>query len=299
MESRPQYTPRYLISLLLLTACFFPTIASAQDFLCDATQPSTNQLPVLDSRCPIGQGLWGDKKPKQTHSHFWIQCGLLRETLSVDAAKPLYKKIATDVWLKPESKGTRCLIGPYTEYKHAYEDLLRVRQLPAYKKAFIRDVKKTGTMPATKKVTTSTHHKRMRFLAEEPIKPKRVVIERRQPAKPRKTVNVDIRRRTQVGKLEYVVPYVSEKEAQFYMENNQPWIRLDYESAERMCSKIKMRLATTEEWQALLAANVMEKNAWPMNLPYWGWHKKGLFTNGNTNTLQGGALLNVICVGKH
>lgn len=296
MERRPQYTSRScLLSLLLLATSFSSFTVNAQDFLCDATQPSANHLPVLDSRCPIGQGLWGDRKPKQTHSHFWIQCGLMRKGLSVDAAKPLYQKITTDVWLKPEGKATRCLIGPYTDYNKAHQDMLRVRQLPGYQKVFIRDVKKASNVVTPTKAVVSTRHKRMKFLAEEPVTAKRVVVERQQP-KPKKTLNVEIRRRVQVGKLEYVIPYVSEKETQFYMDRNQPWIRLSYDKAEHMCSNIRMRLVTTEEWQQLLAANVMDKNQWPMNLPYWGWHKKGLFTNGNTNALKGSALLNVVCV---
>lgn len=35
--------------------------ALADEYLCDATQASTNELPVLKNDCPIGDGLWGKR----------------------------------------------------------------------------------------------------------------------------------------------------------------------------------------------------------------------------------------------
>ncbi|MCX8759442.1 SPOR domain-containing protein, partial [Vibrio parahaemolyticus] len=41
---------------------------------------------------------------------------------------------------------------------------------------------------------------------------------------------------------------------------------------------------------------VMEKNKWPLQLPYWGKDKKGLFADREPNQLTGTSLLNVMCV---
>ncbi|WP_325205784.1 SPOR domain-containing protein [Vibrio sp. 03_296] len=44
-------------------------------------------------------------------------------------AKPLYKQITTDVWMKPENKAYRCLIGPYQSFAQASKDLKQVKKL--------------------------------------------------------------------------------------------------------------------------------------------------------------------------
>ncbi|WP_325205785.1 hypothetical protein [Vibrio sp. 03_296] len=50
---------------LMAALCFFgvATPAAAEGFLCEATQASTNELPMLDKACPIGECL-GKKRPK-------------------------------------------------------------------------------------------------------------------------------------------------------------------------------------------------------------------------------------------
>ena len=80
------------------------------------------------------------------------------------------------------------------------------------------------------------------------------------------------------------------------MEQGKPWSRLDFDSAELVCNQVNMKLMTEKQWQSILSSKVMEKQNWPMHLPYWGADKKGLFTNGNVNQLKGSSLLNVMCV---
>ncbi|MEI8633736.1 hypothetical protein P4S72_19945 [Vibrio sp. PP-XX7] len=81
----------------------------------DATQASTQELPLLDRTCPIGRGLWGKGIPRKTDSTFWIQCGIYRKPMPLKQAKILYQNISTDVWMKPEAANYRCLIGPYDQ----------------------------------------------------------------------------------------------------------------------------------------------------------------------------------------
>lgn len=136
------------LSLGLLAACAqFASPVLADDFLCQASQASNKELPVLEQSCPIGKGLWGKKMPQGGNDFFWIQCGLLPKPMSLAKAKPIYGKITTDVWMKPEQKGYRCLIGPYTEFAKASQDLQRVKTLSTYKEAFIRVVGKGTSEP--------------------------------------------------------------------------------------------------------------------------------------------------------
>ncbi|HHC6787777.1 TPA: SPOR domain-containing protein, partial [Vibrio parahaemolyticus] len=126
---------------LLLCAQFSAPVL-ADDFLCQATQASDKELPMLEKSCPIGQGVWGKKVPQGGNDFYWIQCGLLPKPMPLAKAKPIYSKITTDVWMKPETKGYRCLIGPYTEFSKASADLRGVKTLSNYREAFIRVVGK-------------------------------------------------------------------------------------------------------------------------------------------------------------
>ncbi|WP_230389379.1 SPOR domain-containing protein [Vibrio nitrifigilis] len=297
MERHHKVTQALLLSLIVIAAPLYSSLVSAQSFLCDAKQTSSNALPVLDKSCPIGDGLWGDRTPKHKGSQFWIQCGMMRDHLSLEKAKPLYRKITTDVWLKPENNGVRCLIGPYEDYKKAKADMLRVRTLPNYKKVFIREVSQKGkTMkaPAMVKKAPQTMTKMMAVEKKVPAKRVPVTAPVTKPIEPQN--KIQIRRQAQVGKLNFAVPYINDDKIQFYMDQDLPWNRLDYDHAEKTCSRINMRLATELEWRDLLQSGVMQKERWPINLPYWGWNHRGLFMNGKTNNLKGTSLLNVLCV---
>ncbi|MFG0887396.1 SPOR domain-containing protein [Vibrio sp. CJQ_6] len=306
----PKVTHRVLLSLSCCAVPFVTLPAHAKDFLCDATQASSQQLPVLDKACPIGQGLWGNSAPKGKESNFWIQCGLLAEPLSVDKAKVLYQNMSTDVWMKPEVKGQRCLIGPYTDYAKAKRDLAGVRSVPGYKEAFIREVRKSGsvTAPVAKKTATSAPRtpaaapKKVTQpapvqAAPAPVKATATVPSQTRPTPP-KAANGDVllRHQTTLNGLTYAVPYTMADNVQFYMEHNLAWNRLSYDGAEKLCRSQGMRLSTEEEWKQLLNSKVMENEQWPVYLPYWGFNKKGLFTNGKITNLKGTSLLNVLCV---
>ncbi|MDE1309795.1 SPOR domain-containing protein [Vibrio aestuarianus] len=282
------------LTLLALPAFFQPVWA--EDFLCDATQASTNQLPVLDKACPIGQGLWGKQKPKSQSSNFWIQCGVLSKPLPLQKAKLFYAHISTDVWLKPEANTYRCLIGPYTDYAQAQKELPLIQKVPGYKEAFIREVQRSNGQAAAS--------------VQKPKAPAPVATKKPQ-AKPKaqpKTLaevpkaqataasNMTIRLSATTNGIEYQVPHITSGDDQFYMEHGLAWNRLSYDSAEKTCATLNMRLATEEEWQRLLDSKLMKSDQWPMHLPYWGWGKKGLFTSGKVSQLKGSSLLNVICV---
>ncbi|EJC6862580.1 SPOR domain-containing protein [Vibrio parahaemolyticus] len=312
---------------LLLCAQFSAPVL-ADDFLCQATQASDKELPMLEKSCPIGQGVWGKKVPQRGNDFYWIQCGLLPKPMPLAKAKPIYSKITTDVWMKPEAKGYRCLIGPYTEFSKASADLRGVKTLSNYREAFIRVVGKGSdnsvkqTQPSSKPTPVAKPN-----VAPKPVAP--VVASRpdteafkasatkttaqpvtaKEPkpstttkpvakAKPAPSVKgngeVEVRLRASLHGKTYVVPYLLDN--QFYMEYGKPWNRLNYESSQQTCQQLGMSLATATEFKALRDSGVMEKNKWPLQLPYWGKDKKGLFADREPNQLTGTSLLNVMCV---
>lgn len=299
-------TLRVTSSLTVLVSLVLSQPAWAEDFLCDATQASVDQLPILDKACPIGQGLWGKQKPKGQSSTFWIQCGVLNNPLSLPQAKAFYAHISTDVWLKPEAKTYRCLIGPYTDYEQVKKELPLIQQIPGYKEAFIREVakgraqlgspiKKATTVQETsaaKQITKKSLPKPKVEMTSSPLSTKQST----KVSAPNVPPTVEVRLSTTTNGLQFVVPYLRSSDEQFYMEHGLAWNRLSYDVAEKTCQQMTMRLATEEEWQRLLDSKQMDSNQWPMHLPYWGWSQKGLFTNGKVSQLKGSSLLNVICV---
>ncbi len=298
---------------LIAASLLVSSQVSAESVLCDATQASTNQLPQLEQSCPIGKGVWGSKAPKRHSDNelFWVQCGLLNKPLSLNRAKPLYEKISTNVWMKPEGGDYRCLIGPYSTFSDARKDLAQVRKVPGYGEAFIRmvDKSKTSSQPIVAKPAEPKMVK-----PKAPVKPKPAPkpVAAKQAAAvtsaaaiqtlPSGNANsdndleIEIRVTANVAGSQYAIPYLLDHQQQFYMEQGKPWSRLDYDSAELVCNQVNMKLMTEKQWQSILSSKVMEKQNWPMHLPYWGADKKGLFTNGNVNQLKGSSLLNVMCV---
>ncbi|MFA0508857.1 MULTISPECIES: SPOR domain-containing protein [unclassified Vibrio] len=298
---------------LIAASLLVSSQVNAESVLCDATQASTNQLPQLEQSCPIGKGVWGSKAPKRHSDNelFWVQCGLLNKPLSLNRAKPLYEKISTNVWMKPEGGDYRCLIGPYSTFSDARKDLAQVRKVPGYGEAFIRmvDKSKTSSQPIVAKPAESKA-----VTPKAPVKPKPAPkpVAAKQAAAvtsaaaiqtlPSGNANsdndleIEIRVTANVAGSQYAIPYLLDHQQQFYMEQGKPWSRLDFDSAELVCNQVNMKLMTEKQWQSILSSKVMEKQNWPMHLPYWGADKKGLFTNGNVNQLKGSSLLNVMCV---
>ncbi|POF55765.1 SPOR domain-containing protein, partial [Vibrio vulnificus] len=158
-------------------------------------------------------------------------------------AKPLYKQITTDVWMKPENKTYRCLIGPYQSFAQASKDLKQVKKLGNYREAFIRVVKPHS---AVKPVTASKEQKAITKPTAPKTQPKvPVAANKPMPAPAQATLattpvkrgnddssSIDIRKSAELKGRTYVVPYLMDDEHQFYMEHNQAWNRLDYSSAE-------------------------------------------------------------------
>ncbi|MGF1825665.1 SPOR domain-containing protein [Vibrio splendidus] len=298
---------------LIAASLLVSSQVNAESVLCDATQASTNQLPQLEQSCPIGKGVWGSKAPKRHSDNelFWVQCGLLNKPLSLSRAKPLYEKISTNVWMKPEGGDYRCLIGPYSTFSDARKDLTQVRKVSGYNEAFIRmvDKSKTSSQPIVAKPAEPKMVK-----PKAPVKPKpapkpvaakqaaAVTSAAAIQALPSGNANsdndleIEIRATANVAGSQYAIPYLLDHQQQFYMEQGKPWSRLDFDSAELVCNQVNMKLMTEKQWQSILSSKVMEKQNWPMHLPYWGADKKGLFTNGNVNQLKGSSLLNVMCV---
>ncbi|KJY79883.1 hypothetical protein TW74_07620, partial [Vibrio nigripulchritudo] len=130
--------------------------ALADEYLCDATQASTNELPVLKNDCPIGDGLWGKRGPSRSAELFWIQCGILDKPLALRKAKTVYQRISTDVWMMRYGKEYRCLIGPYDDYATALKEWRQIRKLPKYSDAFIREIRNQSSQTAATQSAKST-----------------------------------------------------------------------------------------------------------------------------------------------
>lgn len=279
----------------------FSSSVLADEFLCDAVQSSNNDLPKLESSCPIGKGVWGKKVPPKGSDFYWIQCGLLPKPMSLAKAKPLYSKITTDVWMKPESNGYRCLIGPYRDPNKAAADLQKVKTLPSYQEAFIRAVEKAHTNPSP--VTRTPVKPNMTPPVSE-ARPKPALTkttdnpETKSPAQPLVTGNdaITVRLQASLQGQTYVVPYLVNNRNQFYMEHGTPWNRLNYQDASQVCRQLGMSLVTHDDFKVLRSSGIMEKNQWPLQLPYWGKDKVGLFADRTPNQLTGTSLLNVMCV---
>ncbi|PFG45641.1 hypothetical protein ATG66_3938 [Vibrio sp. ES.051] len=330
MEMKKARSPSHLIptslSFGLLIGCVqFSSSVFAQEFFCQATQTSDKELPVLEQTCPIGNGVWGSKVPQGGNHLYWIQCGLLPKPISLAKAKPIYSHITTDVWMKPEPNGYRCLIGPYKVLSIAMKDLRGVKTLSSYKEAFIRVVGKGATQsvtppkPATSSVTptppiapkaapelairadteafkapatnpeTKSKNTRGKSSTKSVVRPKPTLIVTGND-------DLEVRLKTSLQDKTYVVPYSLDDNNQFYMEYGKPWNRLNYENAQQICQQLGMRLATPDEFKVLRSSGVMEKNHWPLQLPYWGQSRKGLFADRESNQLTGTSLLNVMCV---
>ena len=295
-----------LLTVVALSGIWLALPASAEEFLCDARQTSTQELPLLSSSCPIGKGLWGKQQPKGEQSTFWIQCGVLAKPLSVDEAKVIYPHISTDVWAKIEGKNARCLIGPYQDFAKASKDLKAVKNLKSYQEAFIREVVEGATRASVKTASKTSPLVAEKAVAARqsttiipPAKPAKVAPIKAAPvaaAVESKSLEITIRREVKVANMHFKVPYLPFSDDQFYMEYDKPWNRLSYEKANEVCQALNMSLPNKQQWQTLLDANVMKSNQWPMFLPYWGAENTALFTSGKVTTTSGKSLLNVMCV---
>ncbi len=288
---------RVAISLgMLVTGICATGAVQAEAFLCNATQASSEQLPVLAQNCPIGKGIWGKVPAMQPKDVFWIQCGIMAQPLALDKAKILYRQITTDVWMKPEKKEFRCLIGPYQAYADASKDLLKVKRLTDYRQAFIRIVTEAEQTTSKAPVASVAPKPKSGHVITQPEQHTPQTSSEAGKILHSDDGNIEVRRQAQIGGRTYAIPYLVDNEHQFYMENNQAWNRLDYQSAQIVCKDIHMRLATKEEFATLLKSGQMEKGEWPLHLPYWGQREQGFFSDGRVVAVKSASLLNILCI---
>lgn len=304
-----KWTAKVALPVLGMLCALTLPVGSAvaeEEYLCDAVQASSNELPVLKGNCPIGAGIWGKKAPTDPQGLFWIQCGILKKPMSLAKAKQLYSKMSTDVWMKQEGREYRCLIGPYDDFATANQDKRQIRQLAEYKDAFVREVVSSAApkakasaqpqaRPSAKKATQPQPASQPKADAPLAAPPPAFASTPKTTASGQQT-QIEIRRKSKLGVHTYVVPYLKGGDEAFYMEYDQPWNRMNYQSAQKLCHKLEMRLANHEEWQAILQSDELIKNQWPIHLPYWGDGNQGFFTSGKVTQLKGTSLLNVLCI---
>ncbi|GAL16649.1 hypothetical protein JCM19235_5198 [Vibrio maritimus] len=144
----------------LLVVLLMSVTASAQvsndAFVCDSANKSQLPFPVLESECPIGEGLWGNTQPDEADQSFWIQCGFVKSGSLRYVPAHLAEQVSKSIWLKPEMKGDRCLIGPYQSFDVAKQELAELRSIPKYKDAFIRSTSTKLTTNETQKVAKAS-----------------------------------------------------------------------------------------------------------------------------------------------
>lgn len=289
-------------SLVAVVAALLHALpASAEnEVLCDASQPSMNELPILDKHCPIGEGVWGKQIPMSPTSLYWIQCGILEKPMPLKQAKKLYSQITTDIWMLPQSRSYRCLIGPYEDATLAQQELTQVKSLSGYHDAFIRHVEPDTSSSAPKakpaKLSASASVKADALTTPKVMSNQKATTI--QPLAQSAPAPITVRLTTQVKGKRYIIPYIANNDHQFYMEHDKAWNRLNYRTAIKVCSDMDMHLASNDDWQTLVASGKMQTERWPLQMPYWGDGQKGLFTNGKVSPLKGNTLLNVVCVGR-
>ncbi|MGR5177441.1 SPOR domain-containing protein [Vibrio parahaemolyticus] len=142
---------RYVSALLMIVTGFVAQFVHAEPstYVCDSAYKSSHAVPILESECPIGDGLWGNQQPKSPAESYWIQCGFVKSGSLRSIPNRLQQLTNKSVWLKPEMEGDRCLIGPYEEFSAAQQDLAKIKSIPSYSDAFIRSLAQRITTSKT------------------------------------------------------------------------------------------------------------------------------------------------------
>ncbi|MUK30738.1 SPOR domain-containing protein [Aliivibrio fischeri] len=250
---------------------------SALTSICFSKDAHSDAKNVLLDACPIGDGLWGNQKPKleKGKSEFWIQCGVFNQELTKEKVNHIQKKVDASINFKLEGEAKRCLIGPYQDFTAAQKQLRSLQSDRLFKHAALREVN-LSLLPQV----------------EEPIERASETVSEPEPDP------ITIRKQTKINNLHFVVPFTDDSSEGFYMENSLPWLRATSLHAQEICQQIDMDLVTKEQWQILLDSTIMTKDKWPVLLPYWGADNLGLFKDGAARKLKNTSMLNVMCTKK-
>ncbi|GMQ49598.1 hypothetical protein [Vibrio sp. 10N] len=145
---------RFAMSMAILMLAMYGLVASPVQaaMVCDSARKSESTLPILESECPIGEGVWGTKSPNIKGQSFWIQCGFVKSGSLRSAPTQLQNVVSEAIWLKPDIGGDRCLVGPYQSFEVAKQELVEMRSLPSYSDAFIRSTSQALTMTAPQRI---------------------------------------------------------------------------------------------------------------------------------------------------
>lgn len=141
-----------LVLQLVLVFQLLVAVPAQAAVVCDSGSRTGSTLPILESECPIGEGVWGQKIPSAKEQSFWIQCGFVKSGSLRSAPTQLQKLVSQPVWLKPDVEGDRCLVGPYQSVENALRDLRALRSVPRFGDAFIRTIEQRLTTTAPQRV---------------------------------------------------------------------------------------------------------------------------------------------------
>lgn len=233
----------------------------------------------LPDSCPIGEALWGNQGAKlaQGESEFWIQCGVFSKSLGAKKVSRIQSKVDAPINMKEESKGKRCLIGPYNDFSVAKKQLKALQKDPLFRQSALREV----TLSSLPKMALKAEKSELPKIAVEPTPDP-----------------VTIRKQVIINGEQFAVPFIQSDDYGFYMEDSQPWLRASSKGSQEICQRIDMNLVSKEQWQILIDSNIMKEDKWPILLPYWGADNLGLFKDGATRELKNASMLNVMCTKK-
>ncbi|MFA0086516.1 SPOR domain-containing protein [Vibrio sp. 10N.261.51.F12] len=114
----------------------------AEPSVCVASENERSQGMILDTQCPIGKGVWGPVDSSLHDEAYWLQCGFLKHEPSQRLLQSIATTVGDNVWLKAETQGHRCLVGPYKQYRDAKRAQAKLRALPGYHDSFLRALAK-------------------------------------------------------------------------------------------------------------------------------------------------------------
>lgn len=268
---------------------------SALASTCFSQDISSNRL---SNSCPVGEALWGNREPKLAagESEFWIQCGVFSTELSADKLQRVQSKVNAPISMKVEPKRNRCLIGPYQDIATARTQLKLLQSDKLFSNSILREVEVAASSSKSVPKKEKAVQPKVVVKSEPKLKPTPKVqskLERKS-----ESYSVTIRKQTEIDGHQFIVPFIDNGDEGFYMEDGKPWLRASFEHSADICQKLGMNLLTKEQWLQLIDSNIMNKNKWPIQLPYWGADNQGFFKDGAVRILKNTSMLNVMCTKK-
>ncbi len=248
-----------------------------------------NGWQVMDSQCPIGNGLW-DRAPKNENSQFWIQCGVTGSLPKAWFSDVLEKIVPKNkIVLRREEGRYRCLLGPFNSHAEVVQLKSNMRGNKHLESTFIREITGTNlTATSVARKPTSVIPKPLAQPSLNPAQPTLVVnkaisqkddkadafaeavFEREQQikaekAKALKRAGSSTRQFIQIEDMYSPEPYVDDLH---HIETQRAWLRASLPEANEICRRNGMSLVGLDKLRSI-ANNKTRRDKLPKRLPFW------------------------------